>query len=184
MIVAGAYFALGWFALLGAFVASPGFNHRYSMRSHTNLNGIQFAYDTARDPRIGDVLELGELPAANNDHPGPVLIVAMGDCQGCSSNVFKPNLLEVGSYSRIILVHSGEEEENWRLRVPDDERFTIISDPRRMLHSSLNAAWTPRFYICSNDLTLLAIQTTPYETPDFVVVRESDRAVEIENHAR
>ncbi|MDQ2985327.1 MAG: hypothetical protein M3R13_01235 [Armatimonadota bacterium] len=99
------------------------------------------------------------------------LVIAMGDCTGCSSK--QTDFVQIKSlhWPQVVFVYESAREElvkNEHVRVALGVG-TVVSDAERKISTELNVLWTPRWYVIDEERRIVSAQRArgaAFPTPD------------------
>jgi hypothetical protein len=122
------------------------------------------------DPPVGTRIRLPEKDVVGRPIPrsGPILVVAAGSCNSCSSSSLDPESVSLGEYSGVVWILRGGPEEAAKEFENLPQNHFVLADARSELHIQLNAGWTPRYFVLGKNFDLIKIQKQPRSVDDFV----------------
>ncbi|KXK20354.1 MAG: hypothetical protein QY327_07885 [Fimbriimonadaceae bacterium] len=139
-------------------------------RRRTDFNASlvpRWRMDSSRDPQLGSrpipspVVDVFQRSWGRSGRPA--IVVAAGGCSDCSRFTVDPHVIHFDSgYDYVMIYRSPVDELVLRFRSLLEKRNVFfLSDLDGVLHTKLNARFTPRVYLLDDKLRLLACQSSP-----------------------
>lgn len=141
---------------------------------HTAHPEIEFLHDPNKDPTPGARVTLPVRDAFGRKLPkfdGDLLVVWAESCQTCTLDAVSPRTIDDSPYAGIVVFFAEEESVLKKSFSEPIERWYVCSDTTGHWRVSLNASWSPRYYLFSSDGKLKRLQESWRWAPDFVRFR-------------
>lgn len=139
--------------------------------AQTSHSEIEYLHYPEKDPKVGDGIALPAVDVFGRELPkfdGDVLLVWAGSCQACTLNSVSPQTIDGSAYSAIVAFFAEDESVVRKSFGEPTKGWYVCSDNTGHWRESLNASWSPRYYLLSSDAKLKRLQESWRSIPDFV----------------
>lgn len=129
-------------------------------------------WDESREPKRGVFFSwlAPELGKVVHGRELPFLLVAMGECNSCSLDSFDEDIIPVNKVKPIRVFRDHGSISNVRRNPDSKSQITLEARLSTTDYGRLNAAFSPRLYLCTAGGTLSA-QQSPGETAAAFITR-------------